>query len=539
MLANRDIGFWVGLFTMTATWVCGGYINGTAEEVYKDSKGLLWVQAPIGYSISLLVGGIFFAKKMREREYTTMVDPLQITYGKLPGALLVIPAAMGELFWSAAVLSALGSTLAVIIGLPLNATIIVSATICVFYTLFGGLYAVAYTDVAQLTLIVIGLFMALPNIFTNDYVDINVLWKGPKIMENGTHTGEYVGRPAWIGEITAMEAPRWSDNFIMLIFGGLPWQAYFQRVLSARTANNAQLQSILAGFACMSMAIPSIMIGAAAKATDWDQVFSDYSKANNLNYTMKILDNVRHCDGVRTDGYCPFSIVPVVFKYLCYPVIAYFGLGAVSASVMSSADSSLLSISTLLTINVFLPVQEALGYKEDDKLTPKVLKVFICIVGIVATTMAVKLKSVYKLFHMSGDIVYALLFPQLTAAMYIPQHVNWFGSISAFVFGVCLRFMSGEPFLGLDAIIMWPGFEPASAENGFEHKQHFMFRTISMLLVFTILLLTSKIFEIVQKKRGRSIYLAGQSPPKNYARGSLSDSDSEVKQLSELEFIEK
>lgn len=39
MLANRDIGFFVGLFTMTATWVCGGYINGTAEEVYKDSKG--------------------------------------------------------------------------------------------------------------------------------------------------------------------------------------------------------------------------------------------------------------------------------------------------------------------------------------------------------------------------------------------------------------------------------------------------------------------------------------------------------------------
>ena len=39
MLANRDISFFVGLFIMTATWVCGGYINGTAEEVYKDSKG--------------------------------------------------------------------------------------------------------------------------------------------------------------------------------------------------------------------------------------------------------------------------------------------------------------------------------------------------------------------------------------------------------------------------------------------------------------------------------------------------------------------
>ena len=48
---------------------------------------------------------------------------------QVPGALLVLPAACGELFWSAAVLSALGSTLAVIIGLPLNATIIVSGKI--------------------------------------------------------------------------------------------------------------------------------------------------------------------------------------------------------------------------------------------------------------------------------------------------------------------------------------------------------------------------------------------------------------------------
>jgi len=442
MLANRDIGFAVGLFTMTATWVCGGYINGTAEEVYKDSKGLLWVQAPIGYSISLLVGGLFFAKRMREREYTTMVDPLQQTYGKVPGALLVLPAVMGELFWSAAVLSALGSTLAVIIGLPLNATIIVSASICVVYTLFGGLYAVAYTDVAQLLLIILGLFMALPNIFQSEYVDINVMWSGAKVLDdNGTHTGAYAGKAEWLGEITAQDAPRWTDNFIMLIFGGLPWQAYFQRVLSAKTAKNAQVQSILAGVGCMLMAIPSIFIGAAAKATDWDAVFSDYSAANNLSYTMKILDNVKHCDGVRADGYCPFSIVPVVFKYLCYPTIAYFGLGAVSASVMSSADSSLLSISTLLTLNVFVPVQEALGYPENDKVTPKVLKGFICIVGVMATTMAVKLKSVYKLFHMSGDIVYALLFPQLTAAMYMPNHVNWFGSYAAFFTGVLLRFL--------------------------------------------------------------------------------------------------
>ena len=81
--------------------------------------------------------------------------------------------------------------------------------------------------------------------------------------------------------------------------------------------------------------------------------------------------------------------------------------------------------------------------------------------------MAVKLKSVYKLFHMSGDIVYALLFPQLTAAMYMPEYVNWFGSTCAFIVGLLLRFLSGEPFLGIEAYIHWPGFLPGkfSLEN--------------------------------------------------------------------------
>ena len=54
MLAGRNIGMFVGIFTMTATWVGGGYINGTAEIVY--SSGLIWCQAPLGYALSLALG---------------------------------------------------------------------------------------------------------------------------------------------------------------------------------------------------------------------------------------------------------------------------------------------------------------------------------------------------------------------------------------------------------------------------------------------------------------------------------------------------
>jgi high affinity choline transporter 7 len=50
-----------------------------------------------------------------------------------------------------------GATLAVILELPSDLSVILSACIAVFYTFFGGLYAVAYTDVVQLVCIFIGL----------------------------------------------------------------------------------------------------------------------------------------------------------------------------------------------------------------------------------------------------------------------------------------------------------------------------------------------------------------------------------------------
>ena len=112
MLAGRNIGLLVGIFTMTATWVGGAYINGTAEQVF--SSGLLSCQAPLGYAISLVVGGLLFARPMRAAGYVTMLDPFQRKYGQRMGGLLFIPALLGEVFWSAAILSALGATISVI-----------------------------------------------------------------------------------------------------------------------------------------------------------------------------------------------------------------------------------------------------------------------------------------------------------------------------------------------------------------------------------------------------------------------------------------
>ena len=50
-----------------------------------------------------------------------------------------------------------GATLAVILGFDTNLSVIISAVIAVGYTLWGGLYSVAYTDVVQLFCMFFGL----------------------------------------------------------------------------------------------------------------------------------------------------------------------------------------------------------------------------------------------------------------------------------------------------------------------------------------------------------------------------------------------
>ena len=54
---------------------------------------------------------------------------------------------------------------------------------------------------------------------------------------------------------------------VLQMLGGIPWQVYFQRVLSASSATYAQVLSFLAAFGCLVMAVPSVLIGAIGAST--------------------------------------------------------------------------------------------------------------------------------------------------------------------------------------------------------------------------------------------------------------------------------
>ncbi|RZF35879.1 hypothetical protein LSTR_LSTR015415, partial [Laodelphax striatellus] len=214
------------------------------------TTGLVWCQAPFGYALSLVFGGIFFANEMRKQGYITMLDPLQDTFGGRMGGLLFLPALCGEVFWAAGIFAALGATLSVIIDMDQKASVILSSCIAVFYTLFGGLYSVAYTDVIQLFSIFIGLWMCVP-----------FAWMNEKVLPLSSQEVD------WIGHVETKDYGVYIDNGLLLVFGGIPWQVYFQRVLSSKSAARAQILSYVAAFGCLIMAIPPVLIGAIARST--------------------------------------------------------------------------------------------------------------------------------------------------------------------------------------------------------------------------------------------------------------------------------
>ncbi|CAK6966308.1 high-affinity choline transporter 1-like [Scomber scombrus] len=455
MVGGRDIGLFVGGFTMTATWVGGGYINGTAEYVYLPDYGLAWAQAPFGYALSLVVGGLFFAKPMRSRGYVTMLDPFQQLYGKRMGGLLFIPALMGEIFWSAAILSALGATLSVIVDININMSVVISALIAIFYTLVGGLYSVAYTDVVQLFCIFLGLWISVPFALSN-----------PAVADISVSAKEAIYQSPWLGKIVPEDKWLWADNFCLLMLGGIPWQVYFQRVLSASSATYAQVLSFIAAFGCLVMAVPSVLIGAIGASTDWNQTTYGSLPPKDKDESDMIL--------------------PIVLQHLCPPYISFFGLGAVSAAVMSSADSSILSASSMFARNIY---NLAFRQSASDREIVWVMRFTIFVFGALATAMALLTGSVYGLWYLSSDLVYVIIFPQLLSVLFV-KGTNTYGSVAAYIFGLLLRIGGGEPYLKLPPFIYYPGWvnqekiHHLTGDVEYFVQQRFPFKTVSMLASF-------------------------------------------------------
>lgn len=106
-----------------------------------------------------------------------------------------------------------------------------------------------------------------------------------------------------------------------------------------------------------------------------------------------------------------------------------------------------------------------------------VMRAGILGVGILAMIMGITIKTIYGLWYLCADLVYVILFPQLTAVVYI-EASNTYGSLAAYVVGMFFRIAGGESIIGLKPLIQYYGYVEES------NTQRFPYKTFTMLLVF-------------------------------------------------------
>lgn len=436
IVAGRAMPLWLATMTMTATWVDGGYLLGTAEGVYRSSVAT-GLQGGVCFGISLILGGLFFARKMREHAFTTLIDPFEARFGPRWAVVLSLPAMLAEMFWSAELLVALGATFGVVLNMDLSTAILMSAAVVTLYTMAGGMWAVAYTDAFQLALVAIGLGAALP-VALDAVGGLGAAWT----TYQAARPEAALFLPPALSAVEGLDASgalwtrqaivSWWDVSIMLMLGGIPWNCYFQRVLSCRSPRDARRHSILAGLLTIALTVPPLLFGLVAFAYPWPPELAARLAAQ------------------------PADALPMIFKYVVPPAIGLFGLAAIVGAVTSSFSASILSAGSMFSWNTCTRLWNPEMSFGRMKL---VMRATIAALGVGAVWMALEVQSVQALWFFTSDLVFVLLFPQLISALF-DSKANLVGSVAAFSVSLLLRVGGGEPLFGIAALIPYPEWLP-------------------------------------------------------------------------------
>jgi high affinity choline transporter 7 len=421
LVAGRAMPFWMATLTMAATWIDGGYLLGTAEGVFA-SLASGW-QGGVCFGLSLILGGVVFARRMRRLEYITLIDPLVVRFGRRWSAVLALPAMLGELLWSAELLVAIGATLGVILGVDLTAAILISAAVVTGYTVIGGMWSVGYTDTVQFLLIPLGLFLALPFALAAAG-GLDACWTHYVASKGSAATlvPPLVAEGYW----TPPRIVGWWDLSFMLVLGGIPWNCYFQRIQACQTPAKAQWHSIVAGLLTISLTIPPLLLGLAAFG------YRGWTEAGAADLHA-----------------APTMALPLLLAQATPPWVAILGLAAIVGAVTSSFSASILSAGSMIGWNVvrglYVPDASTVAVR-------RILRVSIVALGAAAVVLALRVQSVQQLWFFTSDLVFVLLFPQLLFAVFDPR-ANRTGSIVAFAVSLVLRLGAGEEILAVPRII--------------------------------------------------------------------------------------
>ena len=397
-IAGRHLPLAMIVTTTFATWFGSETVLGIPAKFVNSGLGGV-VEDPFGAGSCLILVGLFFAAKLYRMSLLTISDYYRERYGRSVEILCSIIIMVSYLGWVSAQVTALGLVFNLLSGgvISMPVGMVIGVVSILAYTLFGGMWSVAITDFIQMIILVVGL--ATLAVFAGEQAG-----GADKVIALAISQDMFNFFP----EPNLKEILFFVAAAITIMFGSIPQQDVFQRVMSANSLNAATKGPIIGGICYILFAfVPMFLVVSALIIMP--------EKAAQL---------------IEED---PQKVLPtLVMEHMPFIMQVLF-FGALLSAIKSCASATLLAPSVTFTENIWRQFRP----HQSDKQALLAMRVTVLVFSGLVLVYAISMQgsSIYEMVSGAYQVTLVGAFIPLLFGLYW-QKATTQGAIFAIVLGL-------------------------------------------------------------------------------------------------------
>ncbi|WCM94400.1 sodium:solute symporter family protein [Acidovorax sp. NCPPB 2350] len=397
-IAGRHLPLYMIITTTFATWFGSETVLGIPAKFIEGGLGNV-VEDPFGAGFCLILVGIFFAAKLYRMTLLTISDYYRERYGRAVEIICSLIIMLSYLGWVAAQVTALGLVFNLLSGgavsIPMGMTIGVVSILA--YTLFGGMWSVAVTDFIQMIILVVGL--AVIAVFASQMAG-----GADKVIDLAASKDLF----RFLPEPKFHDVAFFIAAAITMMFGSIPQQDVFQRVMSANNLKAATRGPVIGGICYILFAFVPMFLVASALI-----IMPAETAALLKDDPQKVLPTL------------VLEKMPFVMQVLFF--------GALLSALKSTASATLLAPSVTFTENIWRQFRPAMSDREHLRTMRISTLVFSLLV--LAYSIHMQGTSIYELVSGAYQVPLVGAFVPLVFGLYWKRATTQ-GALCAIVLGL-------------------------------------------------------------------------------------------------------
>lgn len=242
-LAGRSLPWWAVGLSVMATQLSAITLVGTTGQAY--ATGFRFIQFYLGLPLAMIVLSVTLVPFFHRAGVYTAYEFLERRFDVRTRTLAAILFLLGRTFSLGVVLAAPSVVISAILGWSVASTVLVLGVPMVVYTAFGGVQAVAWTDVKQMFVIVAGVAAAVVVLYLGIPRDVGL--SGILDLAGATGRLQALDYRFDLRETYTVWSGFVGGLFLMLAYFGCD-HSQVQRYLTARSVDEARHSLLMSAY---------------------------------------------------------------------------------------------------------------------------------------------------------------------------------------------------------------------------------------------------------------------------------------------------